>query len=182
MGLWLKTICFQSQIDLHLGNIGQIAKWPASGYLSLQRPSQNFKIEPRQPQESRSCKPWHGSHCPGANQVATARIPQPGFLSQDSTARIPQPGSHSQDSTDRIPQLGFHSHDYTAKIPQPGFGSQDSPTRTPQPGFHSQDSTGRIIIICSISTSQYYMIKSPYRMVISLYCVIISQSYHMGRS
>ena len=91
------------------------------------------------------------------------------------------PSSKSWHKITRIPQLGFHSHDYTARIPQRGLGSQDSATRTPQPGFHSQDSTARIIIICSISISQYYKIKSPHRMVISLYCMIISPN-HMGRS
>ena len=50
--------------------------------------------------------------------MATARIPQPGFLSQDSTARIPQTGLHSKVSTARIPKPGFHSHDYTAMTTQ----------------------------------------------------------------
>ena len=77
--------------------------------------------------------------------------------------------------------LPRYLQDSPARTPQPGLRSQDSTARAPQPGFHSQDSTARIIIICSSSISQYYMIRSPYRMVISLHYMFIS-TYRMGRS
>ena len=117
--------------DLRLGNTGQITLWPASGHLSLQRPS---KLSP----ESLG-NPYPAS--PG--KVATAkeptRWPQPGFHSQDSTARTPQPGFHCQDSTDRILQPGS-----TTRTTQSGLHSQDHTTRITQSGLHCEDYTAWI--------------------------------------
>ena len=98
-------------------------------------PARSPYIEPSEPQESASRKPWPGSHCPG----------QLGDHSQDSTARILQSGFHSQDSTDRIPQPGFHSQDSKAKTPQPGFHKQYSAARIPQPVFHRRDSKSNAV-------------------------------------
>ena len=78
-----------------------------------------------------------------SGQEASARIPQPGFLSQESSARIPQPGVLSKDSSARIPQPGILSKDSSARIPHPAVSSQECSARIPQPGVVSQESSAR---------------------------------------